>query len=271
MPKQFIRNAQVLISGTNGSAETTLDVSGLRITFELTKDLSAYANLCNIQIYNLSEKSRNLISDSLQRVRINVGYGNDLSLLFDGFIRNVFHRREDMVNFVTELYCADGDAYLRHSVSRMTAGESVTLEELIKRLVGDLRDANGGGVSIGELNLLSGSQKIRGYTTHSSTKLALEKLADSYRFNWFIDSGKFYAVSESLPLAPAQVTLITPQTGMIGSPAVTEVGLEVKTLLNPTFAPGRKIQVKSEGTKVQLGGMNFTEVPKRFWSLRSGL
>ena len=63
MSKQYKRTAEVIISGKTEA----LDVSNLRIVFEIEKDLSNIPNLALIRIYNLSQSSRNKIEEELQK------------------------------------------------------------------------------------------------------------------------------------------------------------------------------------------------------------
>jgi hypothetical protein len=42
------------------------------------------------------------------------------------------------------------------------------------------------------------------------------------------------------------VAIISPQTGMIGTPAITDNGVKVAAMLNPEIRPNRRIQVSSQ-------------------------
>ncbi len=258
MSTQYKRLCQVLIS----TATEEIDVSQLRIAFEVQKDISNVANLAYIQIYNLKESTRAKIKDEFQGVSVSVGYGDSVSVLFSGQIRNVFHRRDeqDRTNIITELYCGDGDIFTRKSLSSRSSGDDKTLNQLVTELVSDLKDDDGNGVTVGEINIEGGDNKLKGITISSKTEDALNKLAASYRFNWFINSGKFYAVSETLTLQSQPITTITSTTGMINIPVLTEIGIDVKTLMNTSYAPGATIKIKSTATKVSLGTLFFDNV-----------
>jgi len=265
MSKQFNRVVKVEIESNfpTSTGESKIDLSALRTVFNVKNDISNFANLGYIEIYNLAESTRNLISEEYQRIRLSVGYGDEagLSVLFDGEIRNVFHRRVD-VDIITELYCADGDSYLRKSITRRSSGGDKTLGQLIRELVSDLKDTKGKSIAIGEINVVLDFVKIKGITFCETTAGTLNSLAASYNFNWFIENRKFYAVSANRVLENQVTSIISPQYGMISSPVLTDIGVDVKTLLNPSVRPGRKIKIQSAGTKVALGALYFENVSK---------
>ena len=263
--KQFNRVVKVEIESNfpTSTGESKIDLSALRTVFNVKNDISNFANLGYIEIYNLAESTRNLISEEYQRIKLSVGYGDEsgLSVLFDGEIRNVFHRRVD-VDIITELYCADGDSYNRRSITKRSSGEDKNLRQIITELISDLKDTKGKSVSIGEINIEADSVKIKGITFCSTTEESLNNLAASYNFNWFIENRKFYAVSANRILEKQVTSIISPQYGMISSPVLTDIGVDVKTLLNPSVRPGRKIKIQSAGTKVALGALYFENVSK---------
>lgn len=259
MNSQFNRIVKAEIS----AGSKTIDVSALRVVFDIKKDISNFSNLGLIEIYNLSETSRNAISKEFQRFKLSCGYGDESNLktLFDGEIRNVFHRRVD-VDIVTELYCADGDSYARQSITSRSTGSDKTLGQLIRELALDLKDSEGNRIYVGEVNVDLDFVKIKGITFCETTAGTLNSLAASYNFNWFIENRKFYAISEKRILEKAKTSIISPQYGMVSAPVLTEVGVDVKTLLNPDISPGRKIKIQSAGTRIQLGTLYFDNVSR---------
>ncbi len=270
MAQQFIRNCRVVFT----SDIDTIDVSNLRITFEVTKDISFFANRCELRIYNLSANTRAKIAKEYTQIAIYAGYGDKSSLLFDGDIRNIYHLRE-ATEIVTVCYCADGDRYLRNpSALGFTSSVSVTaghqVSALMYTLIGNLR------VPMGEMNIVApdgtvirdskssgGSPTLipsGGFTERGKTEAILNKLADMYRFNWYIANGSFYAVGATQVLERFPIIPVSQTTGMIGSPTITEVGVEVKTLMNPTYSPGARISIFSVGSTIEFANMFFYDV-----------
>ena len=55
--------------------------------------------------------------------------------------------------------------------------------------------------------------------------------------------------------------IVSQATGMIASPELTEVGLRVKSLLLPQLKLGRRIQIKSITSKINIGNLIFRKIP----------
>ena len=55
--------------------------------------------------------------------------------------------------------------------------------------------------------------------------------------------------------------IINQDGGMIGSPERTEVGVTVKTLLNPNLKLARRIKIEAVSEKINVGNLFFRDVP----------
>ena len=84
----FIRVCQVIV----GNANEAISLGDLRVNFEIKKSRITYPNLAKIQIWNLADNTRNKIRDEFTIVLVNAGYRNNISLVFTGDIKNVYHR-----------------------------------------------------------------------------------------------------------------------------------------------------------------------------------
>lgn len=246
----------------------SLDLSDLRIQFEIDKDLSNFANLAKISIYNLSVKKRGLISREFQRIIVSVGYGEGeldegVSVIFDGTIRNIFHRRE-RTNIISEIFAADGDPFLREGIFSRTTEASKDALDLILETADQFKDKDGNSVARGEINIgIDGTKPrilIKGRAFTSQTAKVMTELAITYDFDWFIDNGKFYALSSGRVFESQKTTVLTSISGMIESPVITERGIDVQSLLNADISPGRKLVVKSVGQQIRLNNLYFDEV-----------
>jgi len=64
-------------------------------------------------------------------------------------------------------------------------------------------------------------------------------------YYWTIQGGVIYVLHGS-STAPGNVPLLSPETGMIGSPTRTKKGCNVSSVLNSAIVAGRGIQVSSQ-------------------------
>lgn len=106
MPHElFNRVAEVYVGTTGGN--TLLSVSALRVTFDIKKTMTVMPNTAKIEIYNLSELTRNGIQDAKATVLIRAGYANDEGAqdIFKGIAIRVAHERRppDVVTTIEAL------------------------------------------------------------------------------------------------------------------------------------------------------------------------
>ena len=85
-----------------------------------------------------------------------------------------------------------------------------------------------------------------------SSKDILDKMAKDYGFEWSIQDSEVVILNEEQTLADTQAILIRADTGMIGSPTVTEIGADVVTLLNPDALPNKLIKIESASQDVAI-------------------
>ncbi|MBE7853855.1 hypothetical protein GC355_21710, partial [Yersinia pestis] len=101
--KQFGRQVKL----TLGNAQESIEITSLRVTFEISKTLSSDPNPATVSVYNLNASHRNaLASGYFNRLSLAVGY-EELRVIYTGDITEVQTKHSD-VDFITELECGDG-------------------------------------------------------------------------------------------------------------------------------------------------------------------
>jgi hypothetical protein len=248
MALQFKRGYELRLVNPSGRVVTSTE---LRVKFEITKDLFGYPNLGNIKIYNLTTDRAVEISEEFTTVELKVGYQNTLALLFKGDIRNVINRREG-VDTITEIFAGDGDRPVRKTKFSKTFAPGTPILQMVKEAAASF------GIPNAKLDGIDSTQSnLNGITMSGSTKDLLNKMSDDYDFYWSIQDGQFTTQSRDDYDRINAVNIITRATGMIGSPAITEIGADVRTLLNPDLQPYRAFQVKTPNVDVSVGNLFF--------------
>jgi len=106
---QFRRSATVSVGLPGGLIGVSL--TGFKIVFDITKNLEKTPNTGKVQVYNLSESTRNKLDLALpknkeppQKLFINAGYleGDGEEVLFIGDITEISHIK-DIPNIVTTI------------------------------------------------------------------------------------------------------------------------------------------------------------------------
>lgn len=248
MARQYKRVYSLLIQNESIS----LTIKELRITFEVTKDLRGYPNLARIDIYNLNQESRTKIQNEFDEIIFNAGYEGNVKTLFVGKIKNVTHRRVAQ-DSITTIYAGDGQKDFEQSFSSFTLAKGATLNDIITKVVEDLSETTLGlieGVDLAQ-------DKLQGYTVSKPTKKVLDELAREYNFSWVIEQGALKIIDgDSFENVEFEISAAT---GMINSPAITEIGADVTFLLNPEVLPGRVINIVAVGADVNLANLQFRD------------
>lgn len=245
----FLRLAEVIV----GTGSKAVSIKDLRITFEIQKSLIAYPNKAVIRIYNLNETTRNQIKNEFTKILVNAGYQGDVSLIFSGDIKNVYHHI-DGVDTITEIYAGDADSAWINSTVNFSSASSQSLIDTVIAIVNTME-----GVTLGNLiGLDQGKISDKTVTFSGASRDALDQLASTYNFDWSIQNNIFETTVKGGALTPqSTATVISSTTGMVGSPTVTELGADVTVLLNPKLLPNRWILIKASGSDVTLGDPYF--------------
>src|SRR5690606_504936 len=125
-----------------------------------------------------------------------------------------------------------------------------------KQVVQDIYKDGMPGISQGEMRGLDNLPKLRRpLTIVSSSRRAMDQIARTHNLYWSYQN-------ETLEIIPAdgyidQRTLISPQTGMIGVPTITDNGITVQTLLDASLRPNRLVEVHSETLEMNDAGTTF--------------
>lgn len=249
----FNRIAQVIVSD--------LDVFGLRIQFKVEKSMVSYPNLANIKIYNLSESSRNKIEQEGLEVDLYAGYEDEtVPLLFTGDIINVVHQKQG-TDWISEIYAGDSTRVLNTSTINKTLAPGATTESMVNELVGKMEGVTK-GITEGLEDCLSGRRSLlRSIQLSGNIKDVLKKLMTECGFDASVNEKVLETVQKGFPLEDVPPFVINQESGMIGSPERTEIGINVKNLLLPTLKLARRIEVKSISKKINIGNLFYRKIP----------
>jgi len=248
MSRQFKRAYELKLINTDGRVIISKD---LRVNFEITKDLFGYPYLARISVYNFSLERVNEISEEFTNVEFKAGYADSIVTIFKGDIRNIVNRR-DGVDTITEFYAGDGERVTRESYFSRTYSGGTPLKQVVNDLASNFN------IPKAQLDGLDSVRKsLKGLSFSGPTKEILNKLSDDYGFYWSIQDGQFVTQDRDKADLENEVTVVTRSTGMIGSPSVTEIGADVRILLNPDIQPYRAFKIETPNFEVNVGNLFF--------------
>lgn len=243
-------------------------ITGLRVAFDIEKNLGKEPNTCTVRVYNLSERTRGELQDKPLHVRLSAGYEDQVEQLFEGDLFWSASKKES-ADWETTLQLADGERSFKHArVSRsyrsgVDARTAIT--EVAKSMGLKARFS-----AAAELALRR--QFAGGVVLEGACRTEMSRLLAPYGIDWSIQDGDLLLLKPTEHRSELPV-VISQGTGMIGSPefgAPEKKGdkplLTVSTLLNARVVPGGRVEVGSRNVngifrveRVTHSGDNFGE------------
>jgi len=226
----------------NGEA---VKYDGLRIVFQVEKNSESNANTAKISIYNLGSKGRALAERKKAFVLLEAGYGERFEQLFYGDVTRAYISRQGP-DWVITAECGDGSVALRSVHIDKSYAPGTDVKNIIQDVVQGFVDQ--GKVVIGSLLGLKSEKAQSGMALSGAGKSILDDLTRKQGLEWSIQDNTLQILPSDRDIG-RQAVLLSPSTGLIGSPIRREVeggqGVEFKALILPQLFPGRLIKIES--------------------------
>lgn len=214
------------------------------VEFDITRNNLSSAGVAQIRIYNLSEKTRNLIRHdscdygSFKAVELRAGYGTNLVTIFSGNITTASSVREG-VNFITTLECLDGGFAYVNGVVNLPPFPAGTL---IRTVIETIAASGLPNVTIGAIGDYPGTiSRATAYT--GNTMYVLNQLTSG---GAYIDSGKFYALGMNEYVAGlSSVGVISAGSGLLNTPVLQQNIMHFEMLFEPGLQIGQQVFLDS--------------------------
>ena len=269
MSQFYLRKARLLLK-KNGRIVHTINPGDatddqVQIEFNISKSLSSTANTASIDVWNLAESTRNAMGKEFDGVELEAGYippdgGSTVGTIFAGNLRDVEHRR-DGDDIISTIQCGDGDAALRKATIAKTYPRGTKVGDVVDDIYAQFEKE---GIARGERKGLDDLPDFkRPYSMCGSCDREMDRIGRSNKVYWSIQNETF----ETLPGDGfiGGIVLLTPATGLIGVPTVTDNGVKADAFLNPEIRPGRRVQIESqtlemnsEGGVYRVGSCDFS-------------
>lgn len=256
MSSFYLRDARIVIED--------LFTNDLRITFNVEKSLVGYPNKAQMQIFNLSQTSREKIEEEGLRVELYAGYidpnGDPIPLLFAGDIINVIHFKQE-ADWISTIYALDSANSLRNATINKTIAAGATADSILDELVNEIQGVTR-GITEGLQNCLNNRRSLlRKLQLTGDVKEWLRWLSEQCGFDYSVNDGILETTEPGVPLTDDAPFIINQNSGMIDSPQRTDVGVTVKNLLLPELRLGRRIQIQSVTEQLNVGNLFFRKPP----------
>lgn len=225
-----------------------IDLSGFDAAFQVTRTTKPTPNTAEVRVYNLGQSLRRELATQAKAglyVSIAAGFAGRLCQIYRGDLRDAFSVRED-TGWVTTISSGDGEKARRTARVRRAFPKGTKVEVMLRALTESLGVGLGNTVSglFGGQKLAHGSSEfVSGTVAHGNAATQLTALLNSVGMEWSIQDGALQVLDKGAPL-PGEALVLTPETGLVGSPEPGNKGtMKAAVLLMPGLQPGAKVLV----------------------------
>jgi len=212
-------------------------VTGLDMEFDIEKTSQSSVNKGKIIVYNLNPDNRAILASQDIFCKFAVGYawGEELGELFKGSLSKSITVKQGN-DFVSTLEIGDGQKELKESNVDKSYSPGIDLKSALGDVVKSI------GLPIGK-NQAESESFQHGLVLSGNSKKQMDKLTKKQGLEWSIQDGEIQILKPNSDTGEESI-LLTPSTGLIGSPTKREEGLEIKSLIIPkALNPGRKLRI----------------------------
>lgn len=246
----FLRKVRLKASGKGGASllinHTPNSLHDIKIEFDVAKTISSDQNSALIKIWNLSEGHRNALGKELDNIELEAGYtppgGADTTgIIFKGQIRDWEHRRDDE-NIVTFLSTGEGDKAFRKATITKSYKAGTEVKEVVEDIYKELEKE---GVDRGEWKFPEDIPKFkRPYAAVGPAKREMDTLSHGHHFYWSVQNGTMEIIPGDGKVG--MVVVLSKDSGLVGTPTITDNGVRAIALLNPEIRPNRPVRIISQ-------------------------
>lgn len=226
-----------------------------QIEFSVDQTPNSERSYAEITVYGVMKERRRAIYEEFDSVRLVAGWKDGFSNVFEGAIENVSLGRDSVDSTIT-LYCQSAvkewpTAYINKSFGKGSSYLSIVREiastfAIPVEFVGDFSSL---------------PKAINGYAVSQDSKSALRSLSNSFDFEWLIENNKMIIAKNGYYRDSTEVFKYSAVTGLIGSPEITQKGVDINALLNPFIRPWDRFEVEAVTGNLTFNGIYYFKFP----------
>lgn len=266
---QYIRTCSLLVVDTGSVATATtpagtvtgsqaIDLSNLHIKFSIKNSDAMTPNISDIRVYNMDSITaahiKALERNGRGKVILQGGYPGNIGVIFQGNIKQVIIGRESGVDNYVEIIAGDGQRAYNYGIVNQTLAAGATQTDQVTAVTAPM---GAFGVTKGNLGDMPTTQLPRGKVMFGNSINYLRNTAHTTKQTWSIQNGLVTFIPNQGYL-PGTAIEINSSNGMIGSPAQTTIGVNVKCLINPSIKIGTRVKLNNSQIQALPINLNVT-------------
>lgn len=221
------------------------------ISIKITHRTESNPNTAEVRIWNLSPESQRELLHEKDRIVIEAGYwpheGERITgPIFSGTIREATTDHSDGINTIAVLKCGDGD--LGYANARIF--KEYTTPPTHKQIVEDLLfEFKLKGIERGIVEIPDFTESKEYSIDNRLVRNELDDIAHQHDLIWQIIDGEINIYPRTNVIENTGY-VVTPTTGLIGSPHFNEDGAKIQTAMLPDFRPGWKFNIATPSRRI---------------------
>lgn len=226
----------------------TTDIKGLACAFKVKKTLKSEPNTATIKVWNLSDATRDLISQPKKAVpvRIEAGYKGDTAQIYLGELRSGTSEISG-ADIVTTLTSGDKEKSTQQSRIHVPIGAKTSADQALLAIARTFKDVGLGNATKMAAKLATKGLAIFPVATvlTGNSARTMTDFCRSAGLEWSIQDGKFQILDLNKALEERPF-ILSSESGLIGSPTQDSDGsINFTTLMIPNIRPGMRVQLDS--------------------------
>ncbi len=250
-----------------GQGNNGVEITDLRITFDIVKTAKKNPNSNKIQIWNLQKSSRELCEKPDTRCILYAGYAEQDGpiLIFNGNV-TVAWSRYDLPDIITEFELADGGQEIRDTAISVGYDKKIKSSQVLTDVSKKM------GLPLTMPSNLIDFVWENGLSFFGPARTLMDKVTKAAGQEWSIQNGNVQVIEKRM-VTTRQGIVISADSGLVGSPERERKqsdgnatpkkktakaksdplkefdGWKVKTLLMPQVNPGDRVEMDTRDVK----------------------
>ena len=201
----------------------------LKCMFNVTSALAAYS-YGDVSVYNMNHKTIQMLASEGGRVAIEAGYKDNRGLIWQGFIWHAYDVRENVVDRVFTMHCVDSIAVVQTSFVSATLSTPVNCGDKIEYVSQQMKLPwkTSDSLKSDDSTLTRGSVFFRDGRSIIKEEAQVRGLQVGTN-----QDGEMTTTDLIQDVSPDSDIVISPDSGLIGTPTQIPKGISFQTLLDP--------------------------------------
>ena len=251
-----------LVIGQEG--KKGVEIRDLRFTFSIEKGATENPNKCSCKIYNLAPDTRALVENVNNVLILKAGYKQDLGevMIFAGTVTRSITRREG-ADWITEIEMSDSLIEYRDTKTSFSFAPGISAQAVLTNIASTF------GLPLRQLpSDIARKTYPEGFAFVGRSREAMAKACDYLGLEWSLQNREVQILKKGQPFKE-KAFLLSPDTGMIGSPEQESKTMTEKAAAKKGYTEGQKGVRSTFGEDVAQTGTKTKKLEISGYKVRS--